>query len=86
MVALCLRSNALITGAALDEAVHVVKLTRVAPRELDCDNLRGALKGCRDGVADWLCINDRDRRVRWEYDQRPGGVREYAVQIEISRL
>ena len=46
-----------------------VKLTRCSPRELDDDNLRSALKNCRDGVADWLGIDDRDPRVSWDYGQ-----------------
>lgn len=62
----------------------VVLLTRIAPRELDDDNLRGALKAVRDGVADWLGVDDRDKRVRWEYGQAKGGVKQYAVGVEIS--
>lgn len=62
-----------------------VRLTRISPCELDDDNLRSALKACRDGVADWLGINDRDRRVTWEYGQAKGGVREYAVRVEVWR-
>lgn len=62
-----------------------VTLTRVAPRELDDDNLRGALKGCRDGVTDGLALsNDRDPRIRWAYAQERGAVREYAVRIRIE--
>lgn len=61
----------------------VVKLTRVAPRSLDCDNLRGALKAIRDEVAKQLGIDDADPRVTWQYDQRKGDVREQAVEIEI---
>lgn len=62
----------------------VVTLTRLAPRELDDDNLRPALKACRDGIADRLGINDRDPRVRWQYAQQRGGVREYAVLVDIE--
>lgn len=61
----------------------VVTLTRIAPRELDDDNIRSACKSLRDGVADRLGIDDRDPRVRWEYGQERGGVREYAVRVEI---
>lgn len=61
-----------------------VLLTRVAPRKLDDDNLRGALKAVRDGVADWLGIDDGDERVSWEYaqekDKRP---RYYSVKVEV---
>lgn len=59
-----------------------VKLTRVGPRKLDSDNLAGACKAVRDGVADWLGVDDGDEsRVRWEYAQERG---EYAVRIELQ--
>jgi hypothetical protein len=62
-----------------------VTITRVAPRQLDDDNLRGACKAVRDGIADALGLpSDRDPRVVWLYAQekstRPG---EYAVRISI---
>ena len=60
-----------------------VTLTRIAPRTLDDDNLRGALKSCRDGIADRLGIDDRDPRVTWEYAQERGKPREYGVRVEI---
>jgi hypothetical protein len=63
-----------------------VLLTRIAPRELDSDNLAGAFKAVRDGIADWLEINDRDKRVRWSYGQEKGDPKSYAIRIEISRL
>lgn len=48
----------------------VVVLTRCAPRVLDDDNLSGALKSCRDGVADGLGLSDdRDPRVTWHTTQ-----------------
>lgn len=58
-----------------------VTLTRVAPRELDDDNVRGALKCVRDEVASWLGVDDRDARVTWGYAQAKGqpGVR---IRIE----
>jgi hypothetical protein len=61
-----------------------VTMTRVAPRPLDKhDNLRGPMKSAVDAVADWLGVDDADPRVVWEYTQRRGGVKEYAVEIEI---
>lgn len=60
-----------------------IKITRIAPRALDDDNLAGSQKHVRDGIADWLGINDRDPRVKYEYAQRKGKKQEYAVQIEI---
>lgn len=48
----------------------VVHLTRVAPRALDDDNLRGAFKAVRDAVAEWLGADDRPGSgIRWEYAQ-----------------
>ena len=58
-----------------------VTLTRVSPRPLDDDNLRGALKAVRDGIADRLGINDRDPRVAWLYSQRRGKKGEQAVEV-----
>lgn len=65
----------------------VVTLTRIAPSSgLDDDNLRGALKACRDGVADALGVDDRDARVTWLYGQRRGawGV-EVRVEARVSQ-
>jgi hypothetical protein len=51
----------------------VVRLVRVGPRKLDSDNLSSACKAVRDGIADWLGIDDgRDDLVTWEYDQERG--------------
>lgn len=59
----------------------VVTLTRMSPRQLDDDNLRGALKGVRDQVACALGVDDRSKLVRWEYDQEKG---EPAVRVEVT--
>lgn len=64
----------------------VVTLTRLSAGQLDDDNLRGALKGVRDGVADRLGVDDRDPRVRWEYGQETCRRGEYGVRIEIRPL
>jgi hypothetical protein len=61
-----------------------VTLTRIAPRVLDGDNLQSALKACRDGVADFLKVDDRDARVKWLYEQRKGRAKEYAVEVVIA--
>lgn len=64
----------------------VVTLIRIAPRKLDDDNLRAALKGVRDGIADRLGIQDNDPRVNWRYEQSRGKPREYAVKIGVIKL
>lgn len=60
----------------------VVRLVRVAPAELDSDNLASALKGCRDGVADAMGINDRDPRVTFIADQERGPA---CLRVEVYR-
>lgn len=70
----------------IGESWHVT-VTRVAPSNgLDPhDGLRAAMKGCVDGIADWLGLkNDRDKRVAWDYDQRRGKPGEYAVEIVVA--
>jgi hypothetical protein len=62
----------------------VVTITRIAPRELDSDNLVGGCKSLRDGIADWLGIDDRDKRVQWVYEQQKGSPKTYAARIEIQ--
>lgn len=47
----------------------VVTLTRIGARRLDGDNLQGALKGVRDGVAGFLGVDDADPRITWRYAQ-----------------
>ena len=60
-----------------------VRLTRVAPRAMDDDNLAAGFKAVRDGIADWLAIDDGSARVVWEYAQAKGAVREYAVRVQV---
>jgi len=49
-----------------------VTLVRVGVRALDSDNLQGALKATRDGVADRLGVPDNDPRIEWRYGQAKG--------------
>lgn len=66
-----------------------VRITRVAPRALDDDNLASACKSVRDGITDALrafgVSDDRDARVRWQYAQARGvQPRHYAVRVEVT--
>lgn len=61
----------------------VVRLVRLSAGELDDDNLRSALKGVRDGVADRLGVPDNDPRVRWEYGQERCKRGTYGVRLEL---
>lgn len=77
-----LGANAANAGLRLPATV---KLTRVSPRQLDDDNLRGALKHVRDGVADWFDEDDRSASYDWQYAQDvPDAKGERGVRIEIS--
>jgi hypothetical protein len=64
-------------------SVLVVTLTRISPRELDDDNLRGALKSVRDQVAACLYLDDRDKRFVWLYAQEKGAT---GVRIEVTDM
>lgn len=66
-----------------------VTITRIAPRELDDDNLAGSAKHVRDGIADALGIDDGDKRIQWRYGQAKftGSARggySCAVKIEVT--
>lgn len=66
-----------------------IKLTRIAPKPLDYDNLVAALKRSVDTVADWITPGLRRGRadsvkgVEFFYGQQKGKVREYGLKIEI---
>lgn len=62
-----------------------VTLTRLSAGTLDDDNLRGAMKACRDGVADALGVQDNDKRVKWEYAQEKCKRGAYGVRIQIEQ-
>lgn len=66
------------------EVPCVVTMTRLSPGELDDDNIRSALKGLRDGIADRLGVKDNDKRVRWVYEQAKCRRGEYGVRVEIT--
>ena len=63
----------------------VVRLVRISPRAFDDDNLQGAFKAIRDGVADAYGIADNDKTlIRFEYDAERGKPHQYSVRIEVS--
>lgn len=66
------------------ELPAVVRLTRLSRGRLDDDNLRGALKAVRDGIADAFGVPDNDPRLRFEYDQAPRGDKlQGSVLVEV---
>ena len=70
-------------GAECVKLPVVVELARIAPKELDDDNLRSSLKAVRDGVADWFGIGDRDPRIEWHYSQSRRAPRTYGCAIVV---
>jgi len=72
-------------SSGLEMLPVTVVLTRVAPRKLDGDNLQSGFKAVRDGVADWLGVDDGNGLIDWQYVQRSGKAGEYAVEIEVIR-
>ena len=60
-----------------------VTLTRYGPRKMDegCGN-NASLKHARDGVADYLGVDDGDLRLDWQYRQELGP--GYGVRILIG--
>jgi hypothetical protein len=61
-----------------------ITITRVGPTNgLDSDNLQGALKSVRDGIADWLGINDNDKRVQWIYGERRE--KNWSVHVQLCQ-
>jgi len=66
----------------------VITMSRLAPGSLDSDNAVGACKHVRDGIADWLGIDDRDARVEWRVEQERQpyyGVRVHIVAMTAER-
>jgi predicted Fe-S protein YdhL (DUF1289 family) len=63
-----------------------IRITRIAPRNLDSDNLSSGCKALRDGIADWLGVDDGDNRLTWVYAQERGQPRQYLVRVEFEAL
>jgi hypothetical protein len=61
----------------------VIRITRIAPKALDRNNLDGSAKHVVDGLADWLGIDDRDPRVAYVCEQERGAKGDYAVRVEV---
>lgn len=53
-------------------------------RPLDDDNIRPALKGCRDAIAAHFGRDDADPRIRFRYDQAPCAGGKEGVEIELA--
>ena len=69
-----------------------VKLTRIAPRKLDYDNLCFSIKFIYDTICDLLIPGlrpgraDGDSRITVEYFQEKGKPKEFGLKIEIISI
>lgn len=62
-----------------------VIMTRLSFGTLDDDNVRVALKGVRDQIAEWLGVDDRHHtQVRYEYRQKRCPRGQYGVEVEFG--
>lgn len=73
-------------GATVPPLPLCVTITRNAPRGLDSDNLAGAAKHIRDGIAAWLEVDDRSDLIQWRYGQRSTERGVCSVTISIGPL
>ena len=78
-------ARCILRSHARPEAEKIkITLTRIAPRKLDSDNLQSGFKSVRDGVSDWLVINDGSPRLTWEYAQIPGERGQYLAEVAVT--
>jgi len=64
-----------------------IKLTRISPRRLDHgDNLNASMKAIRDGIADWLGVDDGNERIFWDYFQTRPSKGETGVLVRVREL
>jgi hypothetical protein len=64
----------------------VITITRRGGRRMDDDGLTASAKHVRDGIADYLGIDDGDKRLKWVYaqDKAPKGEHFVTVSIEVE--
>lgn len=84
------RLRAMVLGRQFRQdipALLVIELVRTGARALDSDNLQGAMKAHRDGVAAVLRIDDASPLVRWEYGQTVNGdAKKHGVTVNAWRV
>lgn len=63
-----------------------VTITRRGGRTLDSDNLSSGAKACRDGVSDWLGIDDGSALIEWRYAQASAPRGRFWVDVKVERM
>lgn len=71
-------------GADWRAVCFVITITRRGGRRMDDDGLTISAKHVRDGIADWLGIDDGDKRLTWvvKQDKAPRG--QHWVDVVVS--
>ncbi len=62
----------------------IVKMLRLSSSKLDDDNLQGACKAIRDGIADKIGFPDNDPRIVWLYGQEKCKRGDFGVRVLIT--
>lgn len=62
----------------------VITITRLSAGRMDSDGLAISAKHLRDGIADWLGIDDGHLGIDWRYAQERCKRGRFAVRVEIS--
>jgi len=65
-----------------NDEVATITMTRRG-RKMDDDNLGGAFKAVRDGIADALQIDDGDERLSWIPRQERAWSEKQGLEIEV---
>ena len=78
-----LMAQSRLRGSTVVLPLHVT-LCRLSAGELDSDNLQGALKSIRDGLADALGLKDNDPRVTWDYSQFKVKRGNFGVRVTVG--
>ncbi len=75
------RVKEVIRNLVIPPAPLIVTITRIGPGRLDDDNLQGACKAVRDGIADSIGVDDGSDIYTWVYRQEVG---PYGVTVEVK--
>lgn len=60
-----------------------IVLTKLGGHEMDYSNLVAAFKWIQDTVCLWLGVDDRDKRLKWVYNQDCVGAIHHGVRVVI---
>ncbi len=74
---------ALMTPSGI-ELPCTVRMDRLSSSKLDDDNLHGACKAIRDGIADKIGFPDNDPRIVWLYGQEKCKRGDFGVRVLIT--